>query len=67
MGDDNIVIFGLTAEEVAKARKAAYNAARHIEASPHFEAGAGIDLVTGIFSPDEPNRYRGLIGGPLRP
>ncbi|WP_274629736.1 glycogen/starch/alpha-glucan phosphorylase [Arvimicrobium flavum] len=62
VGDDNIVIFGLTAEEVAERRRNGYNPRAVIEASPEL-AQALSAISSGVFSPDAPDRYRDLIGG----
>ncbi len=62
VGDDNIIIFGLTAEEVAERRARGYNPREIIEGSP--ELGQALKTIaSGVFSPDDPGRYRGLIGG----
>ncbi len=59
VGDDNIFIFGLTADEVAAARAAGHEPARHIEASPAL-ADAIDAVATGAFSPDDPDRFRAI-------
>ncbi len=62
VGEENIFIFGLTAEEVA-ARRAAGRDPRHtIEASPEL-AQALAAIGSGTFSPDEPQRYSDLVAG----
>ncbi|MER8810174.1 glycogen/starch/alpha-glucan phosphorylase [Mesorhizobium australicum] len=62
VGDDNIFIFGLTTEEVAERRNNGYNPHSVIEASPEL-AQAVAAVSSGVFSPDDPNRYRDLING----
>jgi starch phosphorylase len=62
VGDDNIFIFGLTTEEVAKRRSAGYDPRSVIESSPDL-AQALSAISSGVFSPDDPQRYRGLIDG----
>ncbi|MBZ9997302.1 glycogen/starch/alpha-glucan phosphorylase [Mesorhizobium sp. BH1-1-4] len=62
VGDDNIFIFGLTTEEVADRRNNGYNPRGVIEASPEL-AQAVAAVSSGVFSPDDPNRYRDLING----
>ncbi|TPL92841.1 glycogen/starch/alpha-glucan phosphorylase [Mesorhizobium sp. B2-3-10] len=62
VGDDNIFIFGLTTEEVAERRNNGYNPRGVIEASPEL-AQAVAAVSSGVFSPDDPNRYRDLING----
>jgi len=60
VGAENMLIFGLTAEEVAQRRSAGIDATATIDASPALaEALAAID--TGAFSPDDRSRYHGLV------
>ncbi|WP_242149817.1 glycogen/starch/alpha-glucan phosphorylase [Sphingomonas sp. BAUL-RG-20F-R05-02] len=62
VGDDNIMIFGLTAEEVAAKRAGGYNPREVIEGSR--ELGQALSAIaSGVFSPDDRDRYRELIGG----
>jgi starch phosphorylase len=62
IGADNMVIFGLTAQDVADRRSGGYNPRAVIEASP--ELGQALAAISsGVFSPDDPERYRGLIDG----
>ena len=62
VGDDNIVIFGLTAEEVAAKRAEGYAPREVIEGSR--ELGQALSAIaSGVFSHDDPNRYAGLIAG----
>lgn len=62
VGDDNIVIFGLTAQEVAERRAGDYNPREIIENSPELSQALSA-ILGGVFSPDQPDRYRELIGG----
>jgi starch phosphorylase len=62
VGDDNIVIFGLTAEEVADRRTNGYKPRDVIEASPELSQALSA-ISSGVFSPDDPNRYRDLLNG----
>ncbi|OBQ60204.1 glycogen/starch/alpha-glucan phosphorylase [Mesorhizobium erdmanii] len=62
VGDDNIFIFGLTTAEVAERRNNGYNPRAVIEDSPEL-AQAVAAVSSGVFSPDDPNRYRELIDG----
>jgi starch phosphorylase len=62
VGAENIVIFGLTAEEVAARRAEGHDPRAVIEASPEL-AQALNAIASGVFSPDDPDRYRELIGG----
>ena len=60
VGEDNIFIFGLTADEVEARRRSGYNAGDVIAASPKLsEVFASIE--SGVFSPDDTGRYRGFI------
>ena len=62
VGRDNIFIFGLTAEEVAAERSNGYNPRAIIEGSP--ELLQAVEAISkGVFSPDDPSRYRDLING----
>ncbi|MEI6641432.1 MAG: glycogen/starch/alpha-glucan phosphorylase [Novosphingobium sp.] len=62
VGDENIVIFGLTADEVAEKRAGGYNPRAVIEASRELQQAVSA-IATGVFSPDDPTRYAGLMGG----
>ena len=62
VGDANIAIFGLTADEVAHKRATGYNPRAIIEASPEL-CQAITAIRSGVFSPDDPNRYVGLMDG----
>jgi starch phosphorylase len=62
VGADNIVIFGLTAEQVAERRASGDTARAIIERSPELSQALKA-IASGVFSPDEPGRYRALIGG----
>lgn len=62
VGDDNIVIFGLTAEQVAAKRADGYNPREIIEGSREL-AQALSAISSGVFSPDDPTRYEGLVNG----
>jgi starch phosphorylase len=56
VGDDNVMIFGLTAAEVAERQHAQFKGRHAVEASPRL-AAAVASLASGGFSPDEPGRY----------
>jgi starch phosphorylase len=62
VGDENIVIFGMTAEEVAARRSNGYNPREIIEGSREL-AQAVQAIAEGVFSPDDPGRFTGLMGG----
>lgn len=60
VGADNVFIFGLLADEVAQRRTAGLDASDAIEASPALRQVLDA-LAAGVFSPDDPARYRGLV------
>ncbi len=57
VGDDNIFIFGLTAEEVAARHRSGLSARDTIAASPRL-AEVMEAVSSGVFSPDDTGRYR---------
>ena len=62
VGDENIVIFGLTADEVNYQRANGYNPRAIIEANRELQQALNA-IASGVFSPDDPDRYKGLVGG----
>ena len=60
VGDDNIFIFGLLAHEVAAQRAAGYQPLKIYEQDPALKAVLD-GIGGGLFSPDEPARYRALV------
>ena len=62
VGDPNIVIFGLTADEVAEKRTSGYNPRELIEASRELQQAVSA-IASGVFSPDDPHRYTDLMNG----
>ncbi|AUW44419.1 glycogen/starch/alpha-glucan phosphorylase [Rhizobium leguminosarum] len=62
VGEDNIVIFGLKADEVSKVRSDGHNPRAIIEGSREL-AQALAAIGSGVFSPDDRNRYTALIDG----
>jgi starch phosphorylase len=60
VGADNIVIFGMTAAEVAEAQRAGFKGETAIEASPPLKAAVA-SLAAGDFSPDDPKRYAHIV------
>jgi starch phosphorylase len=62
VGDENIFIFGLTAEEVGARRGGGYEPRAVIEASPELSQALSA-ISSGVFSPDDPGRYRELVDG----
>ncbi len=62
VGAENMVIFGLTAEEVAAARNDGHEPRALIEGSRELSQ-ALLAISSGVFSPDDRNRYAGLVEG----
>jgi len=62
VGKDNIVIFGLTAEEVQKVRDEGHQPRAIIEKSREL-AQALSAISSGVFSPDDRSRFTGLMDG----
>jgi glycogen phosphorylase len=62
VGEDNMLIFGLTADKVAQKRARSEVPRQSIDDSPALKEALEM-ISTGVFSPDDPNRYRDLIGG----
>ena len=60
VGDDNIFIFGLLTPEVLAMKQGGYQPMRLVENNPQLRAV--LDAINaGVFSEDEPGRYRGLV------
>ena len=60
VGDDNIFIFGLTAEEVVERRRRGPGARETVARLPVLQEV--LDAIAyGVFSPDEPQRFRELV------
>lgn len=60
VGDDNIFIFGLTADEVEARKRKGYDARLAVEQSPMLREV--LDSIRGgVFSPDDPARYRDFV------
>jgi starch phosphorylase len=62
VGEENIVIFGLTADEVAKVRAEGHNPRAMIEQSPELVQALNA-IASGVFSPDDRSRFQELIDG----
>jgi len=62
VGKDNMIIFGLTADEVILKRTRSEVPRTAIDASPQLREALEM-IASGVFSPDDPNRYRDLVGG----
>jgi glycogen phosphorylase len=60
VGAENMFIFGLTAQEVEARRNRGYDARATVEASPML--AEVLDAIgSGVFSPDDPTRYRRFV------
>ena len=65
VGDDNIFIFGLRTPEVEARRREGYRPGEIAAAHPTLQQV--LDAIGGgLFSPDEPGRYRGLVDSLLQ-
>ncbi len=62
VGNENMVIFGLTTDKVAEIRSRSEVPRTVIDKSPQLREALEA-ISSGVFSPDDPNRYRDLIGG----
>jgi starch phosphorylase len=62
VGDDNIFIFGMTADEVEAKRAAGYDPRSVIDGSAELRQAVSA-IASGVFSPDDRQRYAGLMGG----
>lgn len=62
VGEENIVIFGMTAEKVAKVRTDGHNPRAIIEQSRELSQALAA-ISSGVFSPDDRNRFAGLVDG----
>ncbi|STR68591.1 glycogen phosphorylase [Raoultella ornithinolytica] len=60
VGEDNIFIFGNTAEQVEALRRNGYKPREFYEQDPELHQ-ALTQIGTGLFSPSEPGRYRDLL------
>jgi starch phosphorylase len=64
MGEDNMFVFGLRADAVARMKSLGYDARLYVEENARLKRV--LDAIAhGDFSPGEPERYRGLIEGLL--
>ncbi|MCA0255313.1 MAG: glycogen/starch/alpha-glucan phosphorylase [Proteobacteria bacterium] len=62
VGPENIIIFGMTADEVTKVRAGSYNPRAVIEGSRELSQALSA-IASGVFSPDDRARYASLIDG----
>ena len=61
VGDDNIFIFGLTAAEVEATRAPRASTRRRVIAASPVLREVLDEIGSGVFSHDDPARYRGLV------
>jgi starch phosphorylase len=59
VGAENIFIFGMTTPEVAATREAGYNPASILDQNPELDTVLQA-IRSGLFSPDEPERYQAI-------
>jgi starch phosphorylase len=62
VGDDNIFIFGLTTEEVENRRRGGWHGEEAVAKSRRLQEALD-QIESGVFSPDDPGRYRDLVAG----
>ncbi|MCO6184975.1 glycogen/starch/alpha-glucan phosphorylase [Rhizobium sp. L1K21] len=62
VGAENIIIFGMTADEVAAARAEGHDPRAIIENSPELSQALS-SIASGVFSPDDPGRFTSLVDG----
>src|SRR5664280_807411 len=60
VGEDNVVIFGMTAAEVAEKQHAQFKGADAVDASPRLKAVVQ-SLASGELSPDDPSRFAPIV------
>ena len=60
VGGENMFIFGMVAEEVAARRRGGIDSTDAIDASPALAEVLNA-IASGMFSPDDKSRYRGLV------
>jgi starch phosphorylase len=64
MGPENMFVFGLRADAVARLKAAGCDARAYVEGNAPLKAVLEA-IARGDFSPGEPERYRGLVDGLL--
>ena len=62
VGEENIVIFGMTADEVGRVRAEGHNPRAVIDASRELQQALS-SIASGVFSPDDRDRYAELMQG----
>jgi starch phosphorylase len=64
VGREHFFIFGLTADQIAEARRLGYDPRLHYDENAQLRRVLDA-IAVGEFSPSEPERYRGLVEGLL--
>ena len=64
VGADNVFIFGLTADQIGERRQARFSGRQAAEQSPRLMAALNA-IKDGTFSPDQRERYQGLVDAVL--
>jgi starch phosphorylase len=64
VGQDNLFIFGLTAEQVEERRRSRFTGRHAAQQSSRLEAALDT-IAMGYFSPEEPTRYHALVDAVL--
>ena len=62
MGVENMFVFGLRTDAVARTQALGYDPRLHVEKNPQLRVVLEA-IASGAFSPGEPERYRGLVDG----
>ncbi|WP_077730422.1 glycogen/starch/alpha-glucan phosphorylase [Methylocaldum sp. 14B] len=65
VGEDNIFIFGHTAEQLGELRRSGYNPWNYYHANKELKLALEM-ISTGYFSADEPDRFKPLVDSLLR-
>ncbi len=60
VGEENMFLFGLTTEQVIQSREGGYNPQQLYYAEPSLRLALDA-LGSGMFSPDEPGRFRSIV------
>ena len=65
VGDDNIFIFGLTAEQVQETKRQGYKPSEYCERNPALKKI--LDMISGgYFSPPTPDLFKGIVDNLLQ-
>jgi starch phosphorylase len=64
VGAENIIVFGMSAEQVAERKRTGFKGEQAAAQSPRLAAALDA-LADGRFSPDDPSRYKNLVGSLL--